>query len=131
MFSFDFLSLGLRVIGLDLLTRMTREASNNRALPPLTLKSSVLMNVIPAKVAGVPEVVAVSPPNPSGGGGDPPPPSGGNDGDEPPHQPPPPALSAEQARQILQSIAQDERETRRELQRRNAQARDARAEKDW
>lgn len=72
-----------------------------------------------------------APPPSSGGGGGDPPPDDPQDQQPEERQAPPASLSPEQARQILQSIAQDERATRRELQRRNAMARDARAEKDW
>ena len=44
---------------------------------------------------------------------------------------PPMSLTREQAEQILQSIAAEERRTRLNLSRRAGQARDARKEKDW
>jgi hypothetical protein len=42
-----------------------------------------------------------------------------------------PSLSREQAEQILQSIAAEERHTRQELTRRQAQLKEQRREKDW
>jgi Ca-activated chloride channel homolog len=67
------------------------------------------------------------PPSGGGGGGRPPPPSGGGGGEAPPM----PALSREQAEQILESIASEERRTRQDLRRRAGQVRDTRRVRDW
>lgn len=66
----------------------------------------------------------------SGGGGDAP--AGGGGGGRPPEdRPPRTGLSASQAEQILNSIAEDERATRQALRRRMSQLRDSRGERDW
>jgi Ca-activated chloride channel family protein len=73
--------------------------------------------------------LALDPAPPSSGGGSrggPPPPSGG--GSDAPSMP---ALSRDQAEQILESIAAEERRTRQELTRRAGQVREARRVRDW
>ncbi|HEX9729476.1 MAG TPA: vWA domain-containing protein [Gemmatimonadales bacterium] len=60
-----------------------------------------------------------APPMPSGGGGD------------DPANPSPTALTREQAEQILESIAADERQTRLDQSRRRGQVKDGRRVKDW
>jgi Ca-activated chloride channel family protein len=73
--------------------------------------------------------LALDPPPPSGAGGGaqpPPPPSGG--GGEGPTMP---DLSRDQAEQILESIAAEERHTRQDLTRRAGQVREARRVRDW
>jgi Ca-activated chloride channel family protein len=73
--------------------------------------------------------LAIDPAPPAGGGGgsgQPPPPSGGGG-----EAPPMPALSRDQAEQILESIAAEERRTRQELTRRAGQIREARRVRDW
>jgi hypothetical protein len=70
-------------------------------------------------------------PEPPGGGGaarGPSAPSGGGDSRE---APPPPSLTRAQAEQLLESIAAEERQTRQELTRRNAQFRETRRGRDW
>jgi Ca-activated chloride channel family protein len=67
------------------------------------------------------------PPPPSGGGA-----GGGGGGREPPQEPPPPTgMSVAQARQLLASIAEAERETRRQQARRNRQAIETRGRREW
>jgi Ca-activated chloride channel family protein len=73
--------------------------------------------------------LALDPPPPGsggGGGGTPPPPSSGEA-----EAPPMPDLSRDQAEQILESIAAEERRTRQDLRRRAAQMRDTRRVRDW
>jgi Ca-activated chloride channel family protein len=72
--------------------------------------------------------ITAPPPGSSGGGATPPPPQGGGGNDT---ASPLPSLTREQAEQILQSIAAEERDTRQELTRRHAQLREPRREKDW
>jgi Ca-activated chloride channel family protein len=74
------------------------------------------------------ELAITAPPPGGGGGATPPPPQGGGRSE---HAKPLPSLTREQAEQILQSIAAEERDTRQELTRRQAQMREPRREKDW
>jgi Ca-activated chloride channel homolog len=71
--------------------------------------------------------IAASPPQ-AGGGPKPPPPQNPEGSGA---ASPLPSLTREQAEQILQSIAAEERDTRQELTRRQAQLREPRREKDW
>ena len=48
-----------------------------------------------------------------------------------PEERPPAGLSASQADQILNSIAEEERHTRQQMRKRLSQAREPRGEKDW
>jgi Ca-activated chloride channel family protein len=74
------------------------------------------------------ELAISTPPSGGGGGQTPPPPQGGGASDT---ATPVPSLTREQAEQILQSIAAEERDTRQELTRRQAQLKEPRREKDW
>lgn len=74
------------------------------------------------------ELAITAPPPGGGGGATPPPPQGGGRSET---AKPLPNLTREQAEQILQSIAAEERDTRQELTRRQAQMREPRREKDW
>ncbi len=72
--------------------------------------------------------ITAPPPGAGGGGPTPPPPRGGGASET---AQPRPSLTREQAEQILQSIAAEERDTRAELTRRKAQLKEPRREKDW
>jgi Ca-activated chloride channel family protein len=74
------------------------------------------------------ELAITAPPPGAGGGPTPPPPQGGGGSET---AMPRPSLTREQAEQILQSIAAEERDTRQELTRRQAQLREPRREIDW
>jgi len=70
-----------------------------------------------------------SPPSGGGGQGPAPPVPQGGEGEQPRQQPT--RLTREQAEQILQSIAAEERRTRQDLTRRSAQMREGRRVRDW
>ena len=75
------------------------------------------------------ELAVVTPPPASGGGGGGTPPASGGGSEQ--EAPSTPALSREQAEQILESIAAEERRTRQEVTRRAGQLRDTRRGRDW
>ena len=75
--------------------------------------------------------ITPAPPPRQGSGRAPPPPSAGGGGPAPPAPPAMSSLTREQAQQILESIAAEERETRLDVTRRSGQLREGRREKDW
>ncbi len=66
---------------------------------------------------------------PESGGSSGAPPAGG--GAPPPEQTPPEALSPEQADQLLNSISEQERQTRLDMMRRRRQSQEVRGRRDW
>lgn len=71
-----------------------------------------------------------TPPQSGGGASDAPAPNA-NAGGEPKERPQPQSLTAAQAEQILNSISEDERKTRQDMNRRMAQARQVTGDRDW
>jgi Ca-activated chloride channel family protein len=120
-------NLGLTALRLAEADRPNRDA--HRAEARARYREALLLRPGDADAKWNLELALDPPPPGSGGGGGgprPPPPSGGSA-----EGPAMPDLSRDQAEQILESIAAEERRTRQDLTRRAGQVRETRRVRDW